>query len=87
MASYEGILQSEPGKLVGREEEGQAEREDGVKGKDKEDGEFDQKTRVENVDEVENGGKKCLRLSTSVSCSVFSDFFCQDPIDISIPRP
>jgi hypothetical protein len=39
MASYEGILQSEPGKLVGREEEGQAEREEGASGKDEEDGE------------------------------------------------
>jgi hypothetical protein len=87
MASYEGILQSEPGKLVGREEEGQAEPAEGANGKDEEDGEARSEIRVENVDDVENGGKKCVRLSTSVSCSVFSDFFCQDPIDISIPRP
>jgi hypothetical protein len=39
MASYEDILRSEPGKLVGREEEGQAEREEGASGKDEEDGE------------------------------------------------
>lgn len=32
MASFEGILQSEPIKLVGREEEGQGEREEGENG-------------------------------------------------------
>ena len=87
MASYEGILQSEPGKLVGREEEGQAEREEGANGKDEEDGEARSEIRVENVDDVENGGKKCLRLSTSVCLRCVLRFFCQDPIDISIPRP
>jgi hypothetical protein len=65
MASYEGILQSEPGKLVGREEEGQAEPAEGANRKDEEDGEARSEIRVENVDDVENGGKKCVRLSTS----------------------
>jgi hypothetical protein len=42
---------------------------------------------VDNVEDVENGGKKCLRFSLAFARSIFSDFSCQDPIDIFKPRP
>ncbi len=42
---------------------------------------------VDNVEDVENGGKKCLRFSLISARSIFSDFSCQVPIDIFIPHP
>jgi hypothetical protein len=42
---------------------------------------------VDNVEDVENGGKKCLRFSLLSVRSIFSDFSCQVPIDIFIPHP
>jgi hypothetical protein len=42
---------------------------------------------VDNVEDVENGGKKCLRFSLNWLRYIFSDFSCQVPIDIFIPHP
>ena len=42
---------------------------------------------VDNVEDVENGGKKCLRFSLIQDRYIFSDFSCQVPIDIFIPHP
>jgi hypothetical protein len=91
-------LPSEPRKVAGRPGEGQgtADRRRGGEGGE---GEMPRagigrnrirgkKIQVENVDEVEKGGKNCAQFLFFLSAfSDFSDFSCQDPIDIFISRP
>ena len=99
---YDGFirvsLQNEPWNLAGGVRRGQVKGTGRSEGRGRERAasrERDrawQKTReevgeVDNVEDVENGGKKCLRFSLAFAHSIFSDFSCQDPIDIFIPRP
>jgi len=74
MASYEGILQSEPGKLVGREEEGQAEREEGANGKDDETEKFDQKSEWKTLTTWRTVERNVCDSRLLTACAVFSDF-------------
>jgi hypothetical protein len=91
---YDGFigefLPSEPRKLAGRPAGGQGKKggEDGQVGskEEREHELFGRKFQVENVEEVENGGKNCAQLFLLSALSVVSDFSCQAPIDISISR-
>ena len=99
---YDGFirvsLQNEPWNLAGGVRRGQVKgtiaperdaeegrhREEAIEAERRPGGETGE---VDNVEDVENGGKKCLRFRPASACSIFSEISCQDPIDISIPRP